>query len=87
MVPVGWSGGGAWHTSVSAWGEGECSLIKAVAKMRDIFSAAPQLRSVRKSQRWDEGWEKGSCGTGRLAQPCVASSCWDTEDSKGKSSG
>lgn len=48
---------------MSAWGEGECSLIQAVAQMREIFSAAPKLRSVRKSQCRDEGWEKGSCGT------------------------
>lgn len=47
---------------MSAWGEKECSLIKAVARMREIFSAAPKPRSV-KSQYGGESWEKVSCGT------------------------
>lgn len=38
---------------------GDCSLIKAVAKMRDFFGAAPKLRSRTKTQCRDEGWEKG----------------------------
>lgn len=34
---------------------GDCSLIKAVAKMREFFGAAPKLRSGRKTQHRDEG--------------------------------
>lgn len=54
---------------VSACGEEKCSLIKAVAKMREIFSAAPKLGSMRRAR---VGWrlEEGSCGTS------YASSVW-----------
>lgn len=71
---------------VSACGEEKCSLIKAVAKMREIFSAAPKLGSMRKSQsRVTAG---GRFMWHQLCQLCVAPACWDTvglpQDSKGQ---
>lgn len=40
---------------------GDCSLIKAFAKMKELFDAARKLRSGRKTLHRDEGWKKGSC--------------------------
>lgn len=52
---------------------GDCSLIKAAAKMTEgfwfFFGAAPKLRSGRKTQCREEGWEKGSWhGMSQLTQ-------------------
>lgn len=57
---------------------GNCSLIKAIAKMKEFSSAAPRSRSVTNTQFRDEGWEKTSChGMSQLTQPWLTMSCWD----------
>lgn len=48
----------------------DCSLIKAVPKIKEFFNAASKRRSGKKTQPRDEGWEKGSChGMSQLTEP------------------